>query len=53
MNKKEVVLFPLLAASAVVMGKNELPNILFCIADDASRESFRGIRRKKTVTLPL
>ena len=40
MNKKEVVLFPLLAASAVVMGKNELPNILFCIADDASRESF-------------
>ena len=52
MNKKEVVLFPLLAASAVVMGKNELPNILFCIADDASRESF-GHTEEKTVTLPL
>lgn len=38
--KKELLLFPLLATSMTSIGKNELPNILFCIADDASRESF-------------
>lgn len=38
--KKGLLLFPLLATPMTSIGKNELPNILFCIADDASRESF-------------
>ena len=40
MLKNKLTLLPLLATSAAVMGENEQPNILFCIADDASRESF-------------
>lgn len=42
--KKGLLLFPLLATSMTSIGKNELPNILFCIADDASRESFGAYR---------